>query len=133
MHQFHNRQISSSPFKKPQSQDWSISLRAIFELILRDQIKLAQATALALASAYRETDEFVNPQVLQCARKLWKIAKYIEILNEHQKQHRHAAAVDSILPALQLCYELQQSDYFQCNHYPFFVHYICQRKLSSSQ
>ena len=129
MQQIQGRQLETTPVQKSQSEDWSISLRAIFELILLDQSKLAQATALALANAYRETDEFVSPQVLQCSRKLWKIAKYMDILNKHQQQNRYADAVDTIQPALQLCYELQQSDYFQCNHYQFLVHYICQRKL----
>jgi hypothetical protein len=129
MQQVDRTHILQSPFKLPQSEDWSRSLRAIFELILRNHSKLAQATALALANAYRESEETLNEDILLCSKKLWKIAKYIDVVQEHYHNQNFTEAVDTLPIILSLGHELLDTKYFQTNHYQFLIHYLCQNKL----
>ena len=113
----------------PTTDDWSQELRAIFELILHNQHSLAQSAALSFASRYRESCILLNPQVLLCAQKLWKIAKYIDIVEALCLKKQYARAVDTLPDIVRLSYELQDFAPFKQNHHQILISYLCQNKL----
>ena len=122
-------QSSLSLHFTPLTDDWSQELLAIFELILHNQHSLAQAAALSLASQYRESCLLINSQVLLCAQKLWKIAKYIDIMEDFCLNKQYAKAVDTLPDIVHLSYELQDFDVFHRRHHQVLISYLCQNKL----
>ena len=111
MHNIH-QPISSSHFTLS-IDDWSHELWAIFELILHNQHSSAQSAAFSFASRYRESCILIDRNILQCAQKLWKIAKYIDIIETLCLDKQYAKAVDTLPDIVQLSYELQEFHLFQ--------------------